>query len=161
MREFSIIQNHALGALAIQSFAKEYYKQNKGQSGVIFPLIMPLLPIVFNERACGSLNEVKRITQTRFLTTLSDYRDIPAGLQSRMVDMADQTFKSLNLAFSLNLIIYQAEKGEIMPVRYSKKKIPALQYKDNQEILYASKVLGNWFAQYSIEEICISLNIVF
>jgi hypothetical protein len=106
------------------------------------------------------LVEVKRITQSRFLNTLADYRDIPAGLQNRMVQMSDQTMNSLNLSFSLNLISYDPDKGEIFPVKYL-KKIPKLQYKDNQEILYASKVLGNWFASYTIEEICISLNIVF
>jgi hypothetical protein len=36
-----------------------------------------------------------------------------------------------------------------------------MQYKDNQDILYASKVLGSWFSSFTIEEICISLNIVF
>ena len=160
MNEFSIIQNNLLGALSIVSFTKEFCKEKKDNSGPCMPFLMPLLPLVFNEKCRDNLVEVKRITQSRFLNTLSDYRDIPAGLQNRMVEMSDQTMNSISLAFSLNLISYHTEKGEIFPVKYL-KNIPKLQYKDNQEILYASKVLGNWFASYTIEEICISLNIVF
>ncbi len=160
MHEFQIIQNEALGAIAIQAFAKEYAKQSDNGVGPVLPLIMPVLPIVFNERACEILGKVRRITNSRFLNTLSDYRDLPAGLQERMVDMADQTFRSLNFAFAMNIITYDQESCRIMAVKYL-KKLPKLQYKDNQMIIYGAKVLGGWFAYYSIEEICISLNIYF
>lgn len=160
MHEFKIVQNTALGAMAIQAFAREYARQSSGGTGPILPLFMPVLPIVFNERACLVLWEVKRITNTRFLNTLSDYRDLPAGLQSRMVDMSDQTFKSLNFAFAMNLIAYDQESNRVTAVKYL-KKLPKLYYSDNQMIIHGAKVLGSWFAYYSIEEICVSLNIYF
>ncbi|MGN6264487.1 MAG: three component ABC system middle component [Ginsengibacter sp.] len=160
MHEFLIVQNHALGALAIQSFTKEFYKHTGNRHGPTLPLIMPLLPIVFNEKSSKCFAKIKRITQERFLNTLSDHRDLSVGLQSRMVNMSEQTFKSLNLAFSLNLVAYQPLSGEIIPVKYLKKQ-PKLIYGDNQEIIQAARVVGNWFASYTIEQICISLNIVF
>jgi hypothetical protein len=160
MNEFLIIQNNLLGALSIHSFTKEFCKENKDELGPTLPLIMPLLPLVFNERCRDSLVGVKRITQSRFLTTLADSRDIPAGLQKRMEEMSDQTMDSLNFAFSLNLLSYENEKGELYVVKRI-RNFPKMHYKDNQDILHASKVLGNWFASFTIEEICLSLNIVF
>lgn len=160
MDEFSIIQNNVIGALAIHSFVKEYYKQKEELAGVLLPFVMPVLPLVFNNRSCKNLVEVKRITQSRFLTTLSDYRDIPAGLQQRMEDMFDQTMQSINLALSLNLISLNTETGEFFPVKYL-RNMPQLSYGHNQDILYAAKVLGAWFAGFTVEEICISLNITF
>ena len=159
MHEFQIVQNEALGAMALQAFAKEYAKQS-GNGGPILPLIMPVLPIVFNERACEILWKVKRITSSRFLNTLSNYRDLPAGLQERMVNMADQTFRSLNFAFAMKIVTYEHDSCKIIPVKYL-KNLPKLQYGDNQMIIYSAKVLGGWFAYYSQEEICIFLNIYF
>jgi hypothetical protein len=160
MGEFSIIQNNILGALALHSFIKEYYGEKNENSGVEIALIMPVLPLVFNSRSCKCLADVRRITQTRFLSTLSDFRDIPAGLQQRMIDMSDQTLESLNMALSLNLISLNSENGQFFPVKYL-RKLPKMEYGINQEVLHASKVLGSWFAGFSIEEICLSLNITF
>jgi hypothetical protein len=120
MNEFLIIQNDLLGALSIHSFTKEFCKE-KGSVGPTLPLIMPLLPLVFNERCRNSLVDVKRITKSRFLTTLAESRDIPVGLQKRMIEMSDQTMHSLNLAFSLNLLSYETIKGEIFATKKIKK----------------------------------------
>lgn len=160
MQEFQIIQNEALGALSIFSFAKEFARHDKNHEGPSIALVMPVLPLVFNARASKILSDVKRITNTRFLNTLSDHRDLPAGLQDRMVQMADQTFEALNFGFGLKVLNYDAEEAKISAVS-NLKKLPKLNYKDNQMIIYGSKVLGCWFASYSVEEICISLNIHF
>lgn len=158
MQEFSIIQNDAIGALALYAFVKEYCKHNN--NGVTIPFIMPVLPLVYNYRSRDCLVEVKRVTLSRFLTTLSDYRDIPAGLQQRMINMSNQTFSSINHACSLNLVTYSIESGRFSSVKYQ-RNLPKLQYGINQDVVHAAKVLGHWFSGYTIEEICISLNIVF
>jgi hypothetical protein len=160
MREFQIIQNEALGALAIYSFAKEYTKHERSHIGPPLTLAMPVLPLVFNARTCKILWDVKRITNARFLNTLSGYRDLPAGLQDRMVQMADNTFKALNFGFGMKILRYDPQDTRILAVPHL-KKLPKLYYGDNQMIVYGGKVLGCWFANYSIEEICISLNIYF
>ncbi len=160
MHEFLIVQNSALGALALYSFVREYAKQKNDEKGAELSLIMPVLPLVFNHRSCECLVDVRRITLPRFLTTLSDYRDIPAGLQQRMVDMSSQTLKALNLALALNLISINTDTGDFLPVKYQ-RNLPDLQYGHNQNVIYAAKVLGNWFSGFTIEEICMSLNITF
>lgn len=159
LNEYNIIQNNVIGAMAIYSFVKSYYDTKNKTEGPSIALCMPILPIVFNEDCYSEISKVSRITKSRFLTVLSDNRSIPVGLQKRMVGMADQTLKSLNMAFALHILMYNQETSQVYPVPRS--KLPTVQFKDNIEILMSSKALGNWFANYSTEELCVSLNIVF
>lgn len=160
MYEFQIIQNYALGGLAIQSFAKGYGRNSENNLGPTIPFVMPILPMIFNEKTSQTLSLIKRNTNSRFLSTVADHRDLFVGLQKRMVDMSDQTLKTLNFAFALNLIRYDQDSSRITASKYL-KKTPKIQYRDNQMIIYSARILGSWFAQYSIEEICIALNIYF
>lgn len=160
MQEFQVIQNHAIGALALRQFVKGYRSRSVDKSGPILPLILPILPMVYNDDICSTLAEVRKITSSRFLTLLSDNRDLAVGLQDRMVKMSDQTFRSLNFAFAMKLLKYDPVTASLTSSNYL-KKVPTLSYKDNQDIMHSAKVLGYWFASYSIEDICISLNIKF
>lgn len=159
MNEYNIIQNHVMGALAIHTFVKSYYNNKNKTEGPTIPLCLPILPLVYNEKCYTELSKINRITKSRFLSILSDNRDIPVGLQQRMINMSDQTLKAINLAFALKLLVYNNETSQLIPAHGS--KAPEVYFKDNIEILQSSKVLGAWFAEYSTEDVCISLNIVF
>lgn len=159
MNEFSIIQNHALGALALHGFTKTFYNVKDKTEGPSLSLLMPVLPLVFNKRCCDAISAINRVTHQRFFTILSEHREIPVGLQHRMEHMADQTLQALNIAFKKRLLHFNPENGQIIPsVRVS---IPTFSYRDNQNILISARVLGNWFAHYPIEQLCLSLNIHF
>lgn len=160
MSEFYNMQNYALGATALFSFAKAYYAVKEKQEGPILPYSMVVLPIIFNEDCVNEIAKIERVTKSRFLTTLSDNRDIPVGLQQRMIAMSNQTFKSLNVAFTTSLLFYDTSTSQLIPTN-KKGSIPQFQFADNQKIIKSSETLGKWFAQYSIEELCISLNIIF
>ncbi len=160
MNEFHSVQNHALGAFALYRFCDAYYVAKERVEGPILPYIMPLLPLVFNEDCTNEISQISRVTRSRFLTILSDNREIPVGLQERMISMSSQTLKSLNVAFSTNLLTYIPDTGQLIPCA-KKSKLPEFYFVDNQKILKSSKTLGTWFATYPIEELCIALNIVF
>ncbi|MCU0442341.1 MAG: DUF6521 family protein [Bacteroidia bacterium] len=160
MNEFYTMQNYALGASALYAFTSSYYKVKSKQEGPILPYSMAVLPIVFNEDCVNEIAKVERVTKSRFLTTLSDNRDIPVGLQQRMIAMSPQTFKSLNIAFCTALLSYNQETAQLIPSNKS-NAIPKFRFSDNQKIIKSSETLGKWFAQYPIEELCISLNIIF
>lgn len=159
MNEYQVIQNTALSSLALHAFCKTYYNAKDKTAGPELSLVMPVLPLVFNKKSADSLAEIKKITRQKFFGILSDHRDIPVGLQNRMELMADQTFEALNVAFKKKLLLYNSENTQIIPG--AKVKTPSLVYKENQNIMIASRVLGNWFAYYPIEQLCISLNIHF
>jgi hypothetical protein len=159
MKEFYNVQNHALGALSLYYFTKSYY-DTKDKDGPIFPLSLIILPIIFNEKCYESIGDVRRVTgRISMLNVLADHRDIPVGLQRRMIEMSDQSFKSVNLAFAQGLLKYDSEEKKLVPGRYL--RIPPSNSNDNQRIFHASKILGKWFAFNSIEQIFISLNITF
>lgn len=159
MREYFIVQNHALGALSLYHFTKSYY-DTKSKDGPVIPLSLLVLPIIFNEKCYQSIGDVRRVSgRISMLNVLSEHRDMPVGLQQRMIEMTNQSFKSLNLAFAQELLGYDSEEKKLIPGRYL--KIPSSNSNDNQRIFHAAKILGKWFAYNSIEQICIALNITF
>ena len=90
---------------------------------------------------------------------MNGYREMPAGLQQRMEDMSEQTFKSLNLAYQSKLLTYNKELNEILPIEVIVKT-------DNysteiKKIISGSDRLGHWFAALPFEQICIMLKIQF
>lgn len=159
MKEFYIVQNHAIGALSLYNFTKSYYETNN-KEGPLLPLIFLVLPIIFNQRCLNSIGDVRRVTgKISMLNVLAEHRDIPVGLQRRMVEMSGQTLRSLNLSFAQKLLKYDSEEVKLIPNKYL--KIPSSNSNDNQKMFHASRILGKWFAHNSIEQICISLNVTF
>ena len=157
-KEYNNIQNSVISALSLYTFTKEYFESKSRMEGPILPLIMPILPIVLNKESARDLSNNQR-RYSSFFNSLSDNRFIPVGLQERMVGMAEQTFKALNVAFSTKLLTYDKNNSQFIPI--SKTSVPRLNNKSNLEILKASKLLGFWFANLSIEDVLISLNITF
>ncbi|MET3875977.1 three component ABC system middle component [Chitinophaga sp. OAE865] len=160
MNEFYTIQNYAIGAAALLSFTRSYYSTTDRKEGPTIPLTLPVLPLIFNENCIAAITQVKSITKPRFLTILSENRDIPVGLQGRMIDMYPQTLRSLNLGFSTNILQYNKASGEIIPSN-KRQAIPDFLFAENQQIIRASRIIGKWFALYPINELCLSLNISF
>lgn len=158
INEYNIIQNSGIGALALHAFVTEFYKTLENRKGPIIPLLMPILPIVYNRESTERLCKNNRLVSS-FYNSLSDNRLIPIGLQDRMEKMSSQTFKALNLAFSTSLLDYDKVNSQILPVRNA--FVPKIVYIDNIKLLKASKLLGFWFSQLSVEEIMLSLNITF
>ncbi len=159
MKEYYVVQNYALGALSLYHFTKSYY-ETKDNDGPILPLSFLVLPIVFNEKCLQSIGDVKRVSgKISMLNVLAEHRDIPVGLQGRMIEMSEQSLKSLNLAFSQGLLRYDSEEVKLIPNKYL--RIPSSNSDDNQKMFHASRILGKWFAYNSIEQLCISLNIKF
>lgn len=156
--EFAIMQNTALGALAIHSFVREYYSAKDKKDGVFLPYLLPLLPIVFNEKASLRISSKQRRV-TSFNKAISEEIFIPIGLQNRMMDMYTLSMDSINSSLALGLI--ECNNKEALFYPKEKIRLPDLKTSDNINILRASSILGFWFASISLEDLCISLNITF
>lgn len=155
--EFDIVQNNLLGSIALWIFSKEYYERKQKKEGPPLPFALPVLPLVFNQRAVQSI-ATKRFEGGLFRAVAED-RAIPVGLQSRMEAMADQTFQSLSMAFSAGLLRYDSSTAQLIPVRTSSPH----QIIDDElkAIMAAAKRLGIWFADLSLEQIVILLDVRF
>ena len=155
--EHDIIQNIGIGALALHEFTNSYLKEQKGLKGPSLALAMPVLPLLFHEQTLEQI--VKRNFKGGFFKLTTEYRGLPAGLQKRMESMAEQTFKSLNLAYQSKILTYNKELNEILPMD---TKVEKQQYnQDIQSIIRGADRLGFWFASLQFEQICIMLKIKF
>lgn len=155
--EYEIIQNSALGAVAIWEFTKEYYQNADKTKGPIILLSLLVLPIVFNKQAVENLR--RRHKKGGLLKALSENATIFIGLQERMEKMCDQTFESINIAFASGLLTFNEENAQLLPVRMSGSSM----YTNDQvkDILATSKKLGYWLSELSLMQICKLLKVRF
>ena len=132
MNEFDIVQNRTVGAHSLYEFVVWFEKNSKTKQG-------PILQFLINV-----LSEDKTVFNT---------------LQENMMRMSDQTFQSLDLAFSAKLLTIDQSHNCIasLPSNIPSQKLN----KDYLEILGASKRLGYWFAKFTPEQISNYFNITF
>ncbi|HEY5592773.1 MAG TPA: three component ABC system middle component [Paludibacter sp.] len=155
--EHDIIQNIGIGALALHKFTNTYFIEKKNLKGPDLALLMPVLPLLFHEKSLDNI--FKKRFEGGFFSAINAYREIPAGLQQRMEDMSEQTFKSLNLAYQSKLLTYNKELNEILPIEI---KVKTEHYNSEiKKIISGADRLGYWFASLPFEQICIMLKIKF
>lgn len=156
LSEHDVVQNIGLGALILQTFVSVYSKDGNNQ-GVFLPILMPVLPIVFHRKFLDSIQN-KQSKLGSFYKALSSDRDLIVGLQERMSDMSRQTFRSLNLAFSSEILTFQPSTNTV--IEGTKK--PPVNLFSSPELLPLQKGasrLGGWFKCLNLDQICIALNI--
>lgn len=155
--EHDIIQNIGIGALALHKFTSNYFIEKNNLKGPSLALVMPVLPLLFHEKSLDNI--FKKRFEGGFFSAINGYREMPAGLQQRMEDMSEQTFKSLNLAYQSKLLTYNKELNEILPID---TKVKTEQYnREIRKIISGADRLGYWFAALPFEQICIMLKIKF
>lgn len=158
LNEYEIMQNNALGALALSAFTIEFYKNTNNMRGPTLQVLMPVLPMVLHEDTALTLHNKKK--QGGFYRSVYENRAISVGLQQRMQSMADQTFQALNFAFASKLLNYDASSHQVIPQRRtSPLKFLKTNYIETRRILSASERLGYWFSEMGVEQIAIILNL--
>lgn len=155
--EYDIVQNSALGGLALWAFSAKFFEATNKQNGPILPITMIVLPIVFHKKTVSLI--YNRNFDGGLFKVIAEDRTIFAGLQHRMEDMFDQTIRSLNIAFSSKLLDYDKITTQLIP----KRKTPPYQIDvgETRQILAASNRLGYWCATLSTEQICVLLKVRF
>ncbi len=155
LNEFEIIQNTPLAALALWKFCISYYNNTERKYGPSIPIIMVVLPLVFNKMIAKSIYS-KHKTGGLY-RALSENRDLPVDLQQRMQSMKDQTFRGINFAFAADLIEYDHRNVQIIP-----KKMTFSFRSDSDEIkqiMSAAERLGYWFSDISLDQISTLLKV--
>lgn len=102
---FQIMQNIAIGAISMHSFTLGYNKISKNRKEKIcYPKLeymFYILPIVYNKSAMQTFK-----SSSHSYTALLENKTIVLDLQERANKMSQQTFDSLNLAFSKKILNY-------------------------------------------------------
>lgn len=99
--EQKLTHNTALASHLISVAIRECFETNLRKSGVEFPLVFTILPLVFHKQTAETLATKKR--PGVLIKAISENREIPLGLQERMEGLADLTLGAINLGFSTNL----------------------------------------------------------
>jgi len=154
--DYSIFQNHVLGAHALWEFSKHYQQYEENNQAPILLLALPVLPIVFNKRASDCIKN-RNFKEGSLFKTITENKDIYTGLQERMEQSMDITFNSIHIAVAADLLIYDRETTQLIPNRKSEPYIK--KHLDYLDIMASSKRIGAWFAQLSLQEITDYFNI--
>jgi hypothetical protein len=158
INDYNIYQNYAIGAHALWEFCKSYQEYHDEKKPPILLLALPLLAIVFNERATEAIKN-RNFKEGSLYKTITENKDIYSGLQERMENSLDLTLKSINIASASNLIIY--DRDTTMLIVNSKFEPQKIIHSDYKDIILASKRIGAWFAQLNLQEITTLFNIKF
>ena len=164
-KEFDLMQNVALGALACHSFILGYYKvarhKNNKYSYPKLDYMFYVLPIVYHKDTMETFK-----SSYQLYTAISNNKEVVLGLQERANKMVQQTFDSLNLAFSKKIIGYNSDKKTVeLLYGYMSDKIliSANLGSENKvkKIQDSAYKLGNIFAKNDEKNIQLELNIRF
>lgn len=158
---FEIIQNPAIGVIAIHSFILGYNNVAKHKADKSdFPslnFLFFILPIMYDNKALLSIKQ-------ELYTTTANNKEITLGLNERAQKMANQTFESINLGFSKKIFLLDKEnfRVEIAP-EYNKDILSLMKINDQslKNIQIHSKRLGNIFAKKDEKMIQLDLDIRF
>lgn len=155
---FNIIQNNVLGAHALWQFCRYYHEYHPEKN---YPLVLhtlPVLPIVFNERARDRIKN-RAFKEGSLLIVINETRDVYSGLQDRMEEMADLTFASISNGVAFKLLDYDRKTSMLIPraATFPENEMT----KEYRDILSSSRRIGAWFGQLTFIEIKTYFNIVF
>lgn len=158
-REIVLIQNPAIGALALWRFVNGYNSTKLLPAP--FPLLFITLPVVFQ----SDLREV--LLHTHKSSGLSKLTE-KLGTQKNMDQLyaihysAEQykilTLQSLHIAQAAKLVFVETQTGDVVPLLQDAKKMDNA---DAQEIVDAAEKFGFWCGKLTLHEVSTLLKVRF
>ena len=161
LSEFRLVQNETFGATIIWTAVAEYFRAKQQESGMPLPLSMLILPLTYHAKTAQTVSSCSR--SSGIYMALSRDRTIPAGLQSRMVEMADQTLSAIRVGSNVGLLTmdFDDKSLDLLPKRKSKPPSIRFDHDDTKNIESAAKRLGRWFSEVPPATICSLLRVRF
>jgi ABC-three component (ABC-3C) system Middle Component 3 len=163
-REVRAIQNPALGAVALWSFAEEYFDASPTHKGPPLQLLFIVLPIVFDEDIRGAAVGTRKSSGLRaFTEKLAASRvaksDRILALQSRVTNYRGLTIDSLRFLLRAKMGSIDTPTGQLIPskTRGLKQQVP----ESVEPILKAARNLGHWTSAISLYETAVTLRLSF
>lgn len=155
--EFLLVQNEALGATLLWNFLRSYVAHSSGSSAPLF-LAMLVLPICFHQTSASVIGGCKG--PGGLYKALSKDRTLPAGLQSRVEQNADMSFRSLHLACTAKLIRLETHSRHTIELALVRKTKPP-EWSPQWPHDKCATNLGRWFAESNTSTILSLLQVRF
>lgn len=158
---FDILQNPAIGVIAIHSFIIGYnnvaVRNDKKNNFPTINQLFYVLPIIYD---ISSMKSIKN----ELYTTLTENKNLTLELEERARKMSGQTFECLNLGFSKLIFNVNKENFTIgINEEYNKSILNMMRINSEslRNIQTYSKRLGNVFAKTDLKKLQIDLKIRF
>jgi len=158
---FDILQNPAVGVIALHSFILGYNNVAKDmQYKIDYPPLNYLffvLPLIYDNKTILTI-------KNKLYTSIIENKEMTLGLQERANKMSGQTFESLNLGFSKLIFSLDKENYTIEINDEYNKSILTMMNLNNQTLRNIQKYstrLGNIFAKRDEKMLQLDLNIRF
>jgi hypothetical protein len=157
VEDYDVMHNVALGATLLWAFTKEFHDVTLQLRGPSVPMLMPVLPLVFHKESADELG--RRQFRGGLYRSLSADQTLPAGLQDRMVRLADRSLDSMVVAIGAGLLEYQQETACVVPARRTLPR--ALTQDTATPLIGTARRLGHWFGELTLEQVAGLLKIRF
>lgn len=158
--EFSLVQNPALGAIAVHAAVLQCFESTGRLRGASLAPLMLVVPMVFHKETRDAISG--KVLDGSFYKAIADNRSIPAGLQHRLEAMKELSFVSVNLGAAAKLIERDAQD---LGVSFKPKRLSTVAIKpantDVQDTVAAAKRIGHWIATIRLETLCSLLGVRF
>lgn len=157
--ETNLVQNPGLAACAVFEAVSAFCKTKDDGSGLPFPFVFLILPIVFHKRTADNIKS--RIGKGTLFKAIKDDPELTLGLQSRMESLFERTWEALSLAVSFELLAIDPNTAEVCPLVRSLPDGAKPVLKPTKDILKAANRIGKAFSEHAEEEILKLLKVVF
>ena len=157
--EQDLVQNSGLSSEALFAAVKAYCDTKRRGEGLPFPLAFLVLPVVFHSRSAAALKS--RSGAGALYKAIQDEHELVVGLQRRMECMYRRTLDACSIALSSGWMAYDPENAEFLPAVKSLPSAIVHVQPEVRDIVSAAKRLGRSFAELSIGEISMILEVVF
>jgi hypothetical protein len=155
--EYEIVQNPALGSVAIWHFITTYVEAHAQHRAPPLPITTCVLPVVFHKESVDLL--CKRRFEGGLLNARADDRTFGVGLQERMLDMVELSFASLNVGVASGLLTMDEKSMAVLLGPLSANSFKG--GSSVSRIIQTARRLGYWFATRPLIETCALLRISF
>lgn len=164
-QEAWIVNNPALGGYLLWTFCIEHYK--KTQEEIHPARLFLVLPFVFHldTRSILFSTSSSRNNLTGYLRKFSSSKqcasDIPLSIHYRVKTHRERTLESLLVAIDCGLLIINPDNGCIKP-NHTQEPISKENISYSEiELVDCSSKLGNWFSDYSMDDLSRTLKVNF
>lgn len=163
-REVEALQNPALGAALLWSFADEYVAVSTTNASPPIHAAFSVLPLVFHEDTRSLILSTQRGSSLRaFAEKFSQSRigksDLLIAVQQRMTAFRELTLESVRVLLGCGMATIHTDEGTLMPSRAHGLKTQLAD--DKEQLVRAARYLGGWMSSLSLYEIAVTLRLYF
>lgn len=161
--EQRVLQNPLLSGLVMWRFVRAYYDATNQSEAPDLRTSLLVLPMTLHKKTVGVIHRMHKTSG--LAKALTDDPLIRVGLQERVDDFTDLSFRAIHLACCAGLIaLDRTGRWPCLVPTSTARNTPsdlAPTSEDARSMIHTAERLGLWFAGMDFDTLCLTLNIEF